>query len=278
MSDRSTNAPALERGLEILRLFTRSRSMISPPEIACELGIPRSTVHRLAFVLEQMGFLRRVEHSSAYSLGPAVLSIGLEYLSSLDIVQLSNPVLTRLRDETDCSTQLGVRNGTDVVYLSRHARLAGVISNVSVGSVLPAHATVMGRVMLADLSRRERAQLYGTRKLRAYTEHTPTSLAALEKLLAEDRRRGCAISRGFFERGVTSVASGVRDQTGRAIAAISVVTIDSIRDEFVRGTLKDSVIRAAAEISAMLGAPAEGRRVRLCGRTIDGRQIHGEAR
>jgi Bacterial transcriptional regulator len=54
--------------------------------------------------------------------------------------------------------------------------LAGVTSNVSVGSVLPAHATVMGRVMLADLSRRERATLYGTRKLQAYTEHTPNTL------------------------------------------------------------------------------------------------------
>jgi DNA-binding IclR family transcriptional regulator len=176
MSRRPANVPALERGLEILRLFNRSRTMISPPEIACELGIPRSTVHRLAVVLEHMGFLRRVERGSAYSLGPAVLSIGFEYLSSLDIVQLSNPVLARLRDETDCSTQLGVRNGTDVVYLSRHASLAGVTSNVSVGSVLPAHATVMGRVMLADLSRRERATLYGTRKLQAYTEHTPNTL------------------------------------------------------------------------------------------------------
>ncbi len=259
MSGTPTNVPALERGLEILRLFKRSRVTISPPEIAHDLGIPRSTVHRLVLALERMGFLRRVERGSAYALGPAVLSIGFEYLGSLDIVQLSNSVLARLRDETDCSTHLGIRNGTDVVYLSRYTSHAGVTSNVSVGSVLPAHATVMGRVMLADLSRSELAALYGARTLEAYTEHTPTSLAALEKLLAEDRSQRCAISRAFFERGVTSVAAAVRDQTGRAVAAISVVTIDPMRDDIVCGTLKDGVIRAAAEISAMLGAPAEAK-------------------
>jgi DNA-binding IclR family transcriptional regulator len=241
--------------MEILRLFKRSRATISPPEIASDLEIPRSTVHRLVLVLERMGFLRRVERSSAYTLGPAVLSIGFEYLGSLDIVQLSGATLARLRDEIDCSTQLGVRNGTDVIYLSRYPNHVGATSNVAVGSVLPAHATVMGRVMLADLSRSELVSLYGSRTLEAYTEHTPTSFAALEAQLEDDRRQGCAISRSFFERGVTSVAAPLRDQTGRAVAAISAVAIHPMRDESVLA-LTESVLRAAAEISMMLGAPA----------------------
>jgi DNA-binding IclR family transcriptional regulator len=257
MKFKQTNVPALERGLQILRLFSRSRTIIRPPQIASELDIPRSTVHRLSVALEDMGFLRRIEPGNGYALGPAVLTLGFEYLSSLDIVQLSNPVLMRLRDETECSSQLGVRNGTNVIYLSRHASLAGITSHVNVGSILPAHATVMGRIMLADLSQTERAALYGKSKLEAYTEHTPTSLTALEKLLAKDRRLGCAISYGFFEGGVTSVAAAVRDQTGRAVAAVSVVTTYQMREEFVSGALKDSVIRAASEISTMLGMSAE---------------------
>jgi DNA-binding IclR family transcriptional regulator len=261
MSGTPAAVPALERGLEILRLFKRTRATISPPEIARDLGIPRSTVHRLVLTLERMGFLRRVERGAAYALGPAVLSIGFEYLGSLDIVQLSGAVLARLRDETNCSTHLAVRNGTDMVYLSRCASHAGITSNVNVGSVLPAHATVIGRMMLADLTRDELASLYGARKLEAYTEHTPTSFAALEKLLNEDRRRGHAISRAFFERGVTSVAAPVRDHSGRAVAAINAVAAGPAPDDFVRGTLKDRVLRAAAEISAMLGAP-EGEKQR----------------
>lgn len=249
--------PGLERGLNILRLFKRARPSISPPEIARELVIPRSTVHRLVQTLEAMGFLRRLEGGGAYALGPAVLTIGFEYLGSLDIVQLSNPVLEQLRDATNCSTHLAVRNGTDVVYLSRHATRAGLTSNVSVGSALPAHGTVMGRVILADLTHEELAALYGDRPLPSFTEQTPTTLAALETLLAEDRQRGYAISASFFERGIVSVAAPVRDHAGRVVAAINAVAVDPALDvQFLHGRLKSEVCAAAAAVSAMLGARA----------------------
>jgi DNA-binding IclR family transcriptional regulator len=256
MSGSRVTVPGLERGLNILRLFRRSRAAISPPEMARELRIPRSTVHRLVQTLEEMGYLRRADGGATYSLGPAVLTIGFEYLGSLDIVQLARPVLERLRDETNCSTHLAIRNGTDVVYLARHATHAAITSNVSVGSALPAHATVIGRVILADLSEAELAALYHGKRLEAYTEQTPTALAALAKLLAEDRQRGYAIGTSFYERGVTSVAAPVRDHGGRAVASINAVTVDAAPDEqYLRGSLKDRVLAAAQEISEMLGAP-----------------------
>lgn len=250
--------PGLVRGLNILRLFTRARPRVTPPEMARELGIPRSTVHRLVMTLEEMGFLRRVD-GGTYALGPAVLTIGFEYLGSLDIVQLSNPVLARLHGETSFSTHLAVRNGKEIVYLSRHAHRATAISNVTVGTTLPAHGTVMGRVMLADLSPAELRALYGKEPLPRFTEQTPTTLAALEALLGEDRRHGYAVSNSFFERGVTSVAAPVRDRTGRVVAAINVTAVDAMLDpRYLHGELKDRVVAAAAEISAMLGAPAAG--------------------
>lgn len=249
----AASVPALERGLNLLRLFKRTRPAITPPEMARELGIPRSTVHRLVAALEEMGFLRKLEAGGGYALGPAVLSIGFEYLASLDIVSLTNPVLARLRDETNCSTHLAIRNGTEAVYLSRHPSRAAITSNVSVGSVLPAHATVIGRVMLADLTHAELAVLYAGRALPTFTEQTPASLAALERLLAEDRRLGYAVSRSFFELGVTSVAAPLRDASGRVVAAINAVAIDAA--EPVGGEVIDRVAAAAARISEMLGAP-----------------------
>jgi DNA-binding IclR family transcriptional regulator len=249
------SVPGLERGLNILRLFRRDRTAIGAPEIARELGIPRSTVHRLVQTLEEMGFLRRAEHGGAYALGPAVLTIGFEYLGSLDIVQLSNPVLTRLRDETNYSTHLAIRNGTEIVYLSRHASRATIASNISVGSALPAHATVIGRVILADLDAAELAALFPGKRLKTYTEHTPPTLAALTKILADDRERGYATSTSFYENGVTSVAAPVRDRSGRVVASVSAVTVEVTLDEqYVRGPLKDRVVAAAAEISELLGA------------------------
>lgn len=257
--DRAASAavPGLERGLNILRLYKRARPHITPPEMARELGIPRSTVHRLTSTLEELGFLQRVDGTGLFALGPAVLTIGYEYLASLDIVQLSHPILARLHNETKLSTHLAVRNGTEIVYLSRHANRATAISNVTVGTSLPAHATVMGRIMLADLSAAELHALYGKGPLPAYTDQTPTSLAALEALLIEDRRRGYAVSTAFFERGVTAIAAPIRDRTGAVAAVINVTVVDAAIDpRYLHGELKDRVLAAAAAISALLGAPA----------------------
>lgn len=250
--------PGLVRGLNILRLFKRSRPQITPPEMARELHIPRSTVHRLVLTLEELGFLQRIDGAGSYALGPAVLTIGYEYLAALDIVQLSNPVLARLHKETNLSTHLAVRNGAEIVYLSRHTQRATAISNVTVGTSLPAHATVMGRVMLADLSPAELRALYVKENLPPYTDQTPTTRAALEALLIEDRRRGYAVSTSFFEPGVTAVAAAVHDRSGRAVAAINVTAVDAtLEARQLHGELKDRVLAAAAEISSMLGAPAE---------------------
>src|SRR5208282_4495224 len=90
----------------------------------------------------------------------------------------------------------------------------------------------------------------------AATDQTPTTLAALSRLLEEDLRRGYAVSTSFYERGVTEVAAPVRDRSGRVVASINAVTVEGALDErYVRGELKDQLLAAAASISAMLGAP-----------------------
>jgi DNA-binding IclR family transcriptional regulator len=254
--------PGLERGLNILLLFSRARRAISPPDMARELGIPRSTVFRLVQTLEEKGFLQRAETGRDYALGPAVLSLGFEYLGSLDLVELANPVLARLRDATGCSAHLAIRRGTDVIYLARHASRSAISSSVSVGTALPAHATIMGRVLLADLPDGELRALYAGQALGRFSDQTPTSLAGLRALLADDRRRGHAIGTAFFERGVTAVAAPVRDHSSRAVAAINVTTLDAALDaRRLAGEIKDRVCEAAAAISALLGAPGRGRAV-----------------
>lgn len=248
--------PALTRGLDILRLFKRARPVIAAPEMARELGIPRSTVHRLTQVLEAMGFLQRTNGGRDYTLGPAVLTIGFEYLGSLDVVGLAEPVLMRLRDDTGYSAHLVTRNGTEIVYLSRYPGRTTISSTISVGATLPAHATVIGRVLLADLPPQDLRPLYPGSSLTRYTDQTPTTLAKLEVLLTEDRRRGYVAGTSFFEPGLTTVAAPVRDRSGRVIAAISVTALGvTIAPEVIHGALKDRVCAAAAAISAMLDAP-----------------------
>ena len=265
--------PALTRGLDILRLFKRTRPVIGAPEIARELGIPRSTAHRLVQVLEAMGFLQRTNGDRDYTLGPAVLTIGFEYLGSLDVVELAEPLLSRLRDETGYSAHLVTRNGTEIVYLSRYPGRSTISSSIAVGATLPAHATVIGRALLADLSGDALRALYAGHPMPRFTDQTPTTIAKLEALLADDRRRGYVAGTSFFEPGLTTVAAPVRDRTGAVIAAISITALGiAIPAEVVNGELKDKVCAAADAISAMLDAPE----ARAAGRAVGAVARRGE--
>ena len=85
--------PGLQRGLEILRTFSRDRYSIGAPELARELNIPRSTVFRLIQTLEYMGFLEKLENGSEYRLSVGVLSLGFEFIASLEVTDLARPLL-----------------------------------------------------------------------------------------------------------------------------------------------------------------------------------------
>jgi DNA-binding IclR family transcriptional regulator len=245
--------PGLQRGLQILRCFNRNRTQIGAPEIAKELGIPRSTVFRLMQTLEYMGFIEKIKNSSDFRLGVGVLSLGFEFLGSLEVTELAQPVLERLRDTTGFSTHLVIRDGWDVVFVVKAAAKTTFASSVNIGTRLPAHGTVLGRMLLADLSETELKQVYPTGKLSKFSDQTPTTLSDLTKILDQDRTRGYAISEAYFENGIGSVAVPVRDSSKRVVAVINVTYQDgTVERSEVEGKILKSVLQAADELSQQL--------------------------
>ena len=251
--------PALAQGLAVLALFSRETPVLGAPEIAVRLSLPRTTVFRLLHTLQLMGYVKRGDDERSYSLGPAILNRGFAYLASLDIVELGQPVLQKLRDETGMSAHLAVRDGREIVYVARFAARTTVASTVQIGTRFPVHATVMGRMMICEFSDDELADLFPTEPLPSFSEQTPVTRAALKALLVEDSARGFAVSQSFFERGVSSIAAPVRDGNGAIVAALNVTSVDSyVPLEDMQGALKDAVLRASAELTRWLSvAPGQ---------------------
>jgi DNA-binding IclR family transcriptional regulator len=249
------SVPGLERGIAILRLFRRDRSLLAPAEIAAELAIPRSTVHRLLGELRELGLIRR-SGDGRYGLDVGVLSIGFEYLASNDVAAMAGPVLEALRDQTNWSTHLAVRQGRSIVYLSRYASRAAVSRNVTVGSSLPAHATLMGRVLLADLEPTDLRALYADAadELDRGGPAAPHNIGDLQRLIDADRSRGYASADGFYEAGVRAVAAPVRDISLSTIAAINATAVGGDTSDLPNVAV--AVAEAAARISRLMGAPA----------------------
>jgi DNA-binding IclR family transcriptional regulator len=245
--------PGLQRGLQILQVFSRDRTEIGAPEIAKELGIPRSTVFRLMQTLEFMGFIERAKNSSEYRLGVSVLSLGFEYFASLEFTELARPILEKLRDDTGFSAHLVIRDGWDVVFVLKAAAKDTFSNSVNVGLRLPAHSSILGRMLLADLSAAELKQVFPEGKLSKFSDQTPTTLAEMSKLLNEDRKRGCAIGASYFQSGIGSISAQIKDNSHRVVAAINVIYHDStVKRSDVEGKYLKRVLQAAGEISRLL--------------------------
>jgi DNA-binding IclR family transcriptional regulator len=259
-SERYT-VPGLERGLRILSEFKRGEPHLSAPELARRLAVPRSTVFRLLVTLEQLGYVERTPDGRSYRLGLAVLRLGFETVSSMSIVELARPLLEGLRDATGYAATLVVRDGRDAVYLHRAAPRSPFASSVAAGTRLPAHATLMGQVLLADVSWPALMALYPEPQLKAYTAQTPTTVRALYEQVQRTREQGWALGEGFFESHIGAVAAPIRGESGHVVAAIGLTVPGTFIAEQERTALLRQILLAAQELSKRLNfhhRPADG--------------------
>lgn len=246
--------PALRRGLAVLRLFAHDRRVITLPEIVRELGVSRATAFRLAHTLEADGYLQRAPHSNAFQLGINLLSLGFEYLGSLDLIEVARPVLEDLRDRADASAHLGVQDGVEVVYVLNAPSRHRLRSNVTVGTRREMHAASIGRVLMFDSTLDELRKLFKGVNMREHFPHAPADADALYAEVQEQRRLGYVAYRAKFAEGLASVAAPVRDATGRIVAGVNISDYESIPAmQELEGKLKDEVLRAAMAISRGLG-------------------------
>ncbi len=245
--------PGLVRGLRLLELFGPDSTELSLSECARKLGISRSSAFRLAFTLESLGFLRKNMHKR-FELGPRVLSLGFGFLSGLDIVDLARTPLAELRDATEASSHMAIRDGTEIVYLVRCAARQHLTTNIGVGTRLPVHATALGRVLLFDTSDSEVRQLYAESRLPSFSDQTANSVNKLCALLAEDRERGYVVSEGYFDSAISTVAAPVRNRDGVVVAAISVsAPRGSVNKAQLAGPIKSAVCDTARQVAGLLG-------------------------
>jgi DNA-binding IclR family transcriptional regulator len=213
----STPVSMIERMTLILAAFDPSTPRLTLAQITDRTGLPRSTTHR---ILDQLVALRWLEHSGqAYVLGMRALELGGLAVAHHELRQLASPLLAELHQRTGAVASLAILDRRDVVFLERHGRGLPSDGVTRVGGRAPAHATAVGKAMLAWLGDRSLAQLYGDR-LASRTPRTITSLDALRTDLGQVRsRHGIAYEREELSQGTVAVAVAVRG-TGRAAGAL----------------------------------------------------------
>lgn len=248
---------AIERAVAILNAFSADDPELGVTDLAGRLGLHKSTVHRFMVNLEGAGLVERTRNAR-YRLGLRVFELGSLVMQRMNLWDEALPFLEELVRETGETGHLAVLDGGEAVYIERvEARRALRIPS-AVGRGYPAHATNLGKVLLADLPQSGLHELVAAHGLTAYTPHTITDLGALEAELQVIQGQGYAVDNEEYDEGLRCIGAPIRDHSGHAIAALGIGgPVTRITPERVE-RLAGLVMEAARGLSRRLGGHQQG--------------------
>ena len=212
-------AQAALRAIRLLKLFTAEAPELQLAELSVLSGLNKTTTHRLLQALLSEELLDRNPGTGAYRLGPGMMALGVQALSSNDLRIRARPLLKRLAEETGETATLEVPIDDTMLILDEVTSKHFVGASGNVGTRWPIHATSTGKALIAFEQR-------GPDRLRAelpsLTAKTITRLDVLERQLSDIRRRGFAETVDELEDGFTGVGAVVRGGMGEVLGALSI--------------------------------------------------------
>ncbi|HWM57191.1 MAG TPA: IclR family transcriptional regulator [Pseudonocardia sp.] len=237
----------------LLKAFRTREDSIGVSELARRLDLGKSNVHRLLTTLVAEGLVEQDRRSGGYRLGIVMFELGEAVRVHLHLHAAAGPVLAHLREQTGESSQVGVLDGDEVVYVDRLESAYSLRLFTETGRRVPAHCTSSGKVLLGHRPEPELEAYLSRGPLPRLTPHTITEPAALRAELATVRARGWAEAINERELGVASLAAPIRDLHGDVVAAVSIGAPLSRFGAAPRRRVARALVEAGEAVSRRLG-------------------------
>ncbi|MEV6118022.1 IclR family transcriptional regulator [Streptomyces sp. NPDC052109] len=246
---------SIERAAAILRLLAGGPRRLGLGEVAASLGLAKGTAHGILRTLQHVDFVEQDAATGKYQLGAALLHLGTSYLDVNELRSRSLNWADALAARSGEAVRLGTPLEGSVLIVHHVFRPDDTFQTLDVGSLLPLHASSLGKVLLA----------YGTATLEpakepaleAYTRHTLTDGRRLARALAEVRDLGWAAEIQEMSMGEAGLAAPIRGHGGLVVGAIGLSgPVERICDSQGRPRpgLVTLIREAARAISRDLGA------------------------
>jgi DNA-binding IclR family transcriptional regulator len=248
---------SIARAFAIAEEIARNRDGIGLAELSKRVGLHNSTTFHLVKTMVQLGYVSQLADSRKYRIGRRMFTLAAGALDEIELVSVATPILEMLTSETGEYSHFAIRSGEQIVVVAKTAG-TGIFQMVDrTGALRPAHATALGKVLLAALAPPQLARYLETCDLHPFTAKTIVEREALLREIEEVRRKGLAFDDGEFDAEARCVAVPVRDFTGRVAGAIGMsgpmwrLSLQALQE-------KSKYVRAAAvALSAELGFQAE---------------------
>jgi DNA-binding IclR family transcriptional regulator len=242
------------RALDVLETLAATPHALALGDLARALGIPKSSLHGILRTMVGRGWVRTDPTGTRFRLGLRALTVGASYLDGDDAVGLATAALDQLSGELGETVHLGRLDGPQIIYLAKRESVHPLRLYSAVGRRLPAHATALGKALLAALPP-EAVDARLDRPLARLTPATITDRAELHAALAEVRRLGYAVDREENSEGIVCFAMVV-PLAAPATDAVSVsIPIARLRAD-TEERVVDALRRSLGELGAARGLVA----------------------
>jgi len=216
---------SLDKGLKVIQAFSRENSTMTISEVSNKTNLTRPTVRRILLTLQELRFVD--SNNDEFFLTARILNLGYAFLSSQDLIKIAEPFMQKFVKRVGESCSMAVLDKDDIIYIARVPTKRIITITLSVGSRLPAHATSMGQVMLAHLSKEELNDFFSNVNLNKLTNQTLINKTDLLQELEKIRQSGWALAEQELETGLRSIAAPIKNTKGKTVAAINCSTQSS---------------------------------------------------
>jgi DNA-binding IclR family transcriptional regulator len=228
MARSSSGQSVLERVVLILGAFEQGGPALPVSEIARRTGLPTATAHRLVTELVATGMLERGA-DRRIRVGLRLWEIASRAPRALGLREAALPYMENLQAATRQHTQLGVLDGTEVLFIERLSAPNSVVNVTRIGGRIPLHASSAGLVLLAHADPGFQERILAA-PLRRFTDGTPTDPRRLRTELAGIRRRHHVVCPGFIHADAMGIAVPVFGPDDAVVAALSLVVPNTTTD------------------------------------------------
>jgi DNA-binding IclR family transcriptional regulator len=239
----------LLKGLAVIEALAHSRNPRGVSDLAEEMELTKSNVHRVLKTLESAGYVTQVAATARYQLSLKLWELGSKLISRLDLKREASEAMEQLSTATRETVHLSILNGSEVIYIDKIDSPEPIRAYSMIGGRAPAYAVATGKALLAF----RRVDGISDIAITPFTENTIRDARELAAELARIRSVGYAVNMGEWREGVSGVAAPVFGPDGVAEAAIGVSgPITRFQPKRLK-KLVEQVVRAASDVSARLG-------------------------
>lgn len=248
----ATSVQALDRALHLLDILANADG-VTLTALAKESGLAASTVHRLLTTLAAHGFVEAAEQEQAWVIGVEAFRVGQAFHRRFRVATMGRPAMRDLMEATGETANIAIFEGGDVVFIAQVESAEPIRAFFRAGERRHAHASGIGKALLAEMPRDRVERLIRDKGLPRFTDATITDPERLFTELADIRRRGWALDDEERSRGMRCIAAPIFDDNGEAIAGLSISGPSQRLDVERIERLGPMVARTAADITRSIG-------------------------